>query len=226
MCPLNLDCAFYFVKRGGDRGGGAVRLGMPAGRPRQFDEEQVLDTAIRLFRRDGFDGVGVAAVSREAGIPLQSLYNTFGDKAALYRRAVEHYGQRANDPIISALLDEADPLEALTGFVRGFGRHIGAGAEGGCLFTQVLAASDAERGRGDCDIARAYTERLRRALRKRATEAGAAGRLPACAGTPAELADTLLTLAFGVAVIGRGGLPRPAIRNVVARGLTLLGAGA
>jgi AcrR family transcriptional regulator len=49
-------------------------------RPKEFDEEQVLDAAITVFREHGFEGTSAEMLVRALGIGRQSLYDTFGDK--------------------------------------------------------------------------------------------------------------------------------------------------
>ena len=193
---------------------------MPRGRPPQFNDDDVLDAAAALFKRDGFDAVGVAEVCRCAGLPVQSLYNRFGDKAGLYRAVLDRYGRTANDPQIDALQQEDDALQALQAFVAGWRRHRTAGVDDGCLFTQTLARGH-RGGDGPDATARAYTARLRKALAATVRRAVAAGQLHAKTNA-ATLADGLLTLAFGVAVIGRGGMPASMIDNSIATGHELI----
>ena len=69
-------------------------------RPREFDETTVLDAAIQCFWAKGFEATSVRDLADEMGITGASLYNAFGDKRALYRRALDQYvagslGERA-----------------------------------------------------------------------------------------------------------------------------------
>jgi len=61
------------------------------GRPRSFDMDQALETAIRLFQARGYDAVGVAELVAELGIKPPSFYAAFGSKAGLLERAFERY---------------------------------------------------------------------------------------------------------------------------------------
>ena len=191
---------------------------MVRGRPRSFDEDDVLDTMIEMFVRDGFEGVSISAVCKETGLSLQSLYNTFGDKATLYQRALARYGDKASDPLIQALRATEDPVEALQGFVKSFVAFNDLPDGGGCLFTQSLASAV---GGGPCDgaIARSYARRIRKALKDRAREASEKGLL---VGSPDLIADSLLSASYGAAVVGRGGLPKSVITNLVKETLKLL----
>ena len=61
------------------------------GRPRKFDKNKALDTALRLFWKHGYEGVSISLLSREIGINTPSLYAAFGNKEALFLAAVKHY---------------------------------------------------------------------------------------------------------------------------------------
>lgn len=63
----------------------------PRGRPRAFDRDEALKTAMLLFWRHGYDGVPVAQLATAMGIAPASLYVAFGSKEALYREAVRFY---------------------------------------------------------------------------------------------------------------------------------------
>jgi TetR/AcrR family transcriptional repressor of nem operon len=61
------------------------------GRPRTFDEEQVVRRATELFWTKGYEATSIAELSAELGVHPGSLYRSFGNKEALFQRAVEHY---------------------------------------------------------------------------------------------------------------------------------------
>ena len=44
------------------------------GRPRAFDEEEVLDVAMRLFWDHGFDGTSMSDLTEAMGINRRSVY--------------------------------------------------------------------------------------------------------------------------------------------------------
>ena len=60
-------------------------------RPREFDEVTVLEAAMNCFWAQGFESTSVRDLAEEMGITGASLYNAFGDKRSLYRRALAHY---------------------------------------------------------------------------------------------------------------------------------------
>jgi TetR/AcrR family transcriptional repressor of nem operon len=60
-------------------------------RPREFDEGAVLDAAVLCFWKQGYDATSVRDLVAQTGITAASLYNAFGDKRALYQKALDHY---------------------------------------------------------------------------------------------------------------------------------------
>ncbi len=64
---------------------------MPAGRQREFDEEIALEAAMSAFWANGFSGTSMADLTRAMGINKPSLYAAFGNKEALFVRALTHY---------------------------------------------------------------------------------------------------------------------------------------
>jgi TetR/AcrR family transcriptional regulator, transcriptional repressor for nem operon len=60
-------------------------------RPREFDEGTVLDAAVLCFWKQGYEATSVRDLVAQTGITAASLYNAFGDKRALYQKALDHY---------------------------------------------------------------------------------------------------------------------------------------
>ena len=60
-------------------------------RPREFDEDDVLEAALQCFWARGYDKTSVKDLIDKTGLTAASLYNAFGDKRALYERALENY---------------------------------------------------------------------------------------------------------------------------------------
>ncbi|MFC7396905.1 TetR/AcrR family transcriptional regulator [Chelatococcus sp. GCM10030263] len=60
-------------------------------RPREFDEAAVLAAAVGCFWARGYEGTSVRDLIEQTGVTGASLYNAFGDKRALYQKALDHY---------------------------------------------------------------------------------------------------------------------------------------
>src|SRR5262245_43034519 len=70
---------------------------MQRGRPRNFDEAEALDTALRLFWKHGYEGTSMAMLTEAIGVNVASLYSAFGNKEELFVQCVERYGQLNGD---------------------------------------------------------------------------------------------------------------------------------
>src|SRR3982751_3383022 len=79
--------------------------GRVAGRPRSFDEDQVLDQIMMLFWKKGYEATGLADLEQATGLGRQSLYGAFGDKRTLFLRIVDRYFQRVLEPYVVHVLD-------------------------------------------------------------------------------------------------------------------------
>jgi TetR/AcrR family transcriptional repressor of nem operon len=60
-------------------------------RPREFDEGAALNAAVLCFWKQGYEATSVRDLVAQTGITATSLYNAFGDKRALYQKALDHY---------------------------------------------------------------------------------------------------------------------------------------
>src|SRR3990170_7485783 len=61
------------------------------GRPRAFDADQVLDRALQVFWRKGYEGATLCDLTKAMGINPPSLYAAFGNKEGLFRKALDRY---------------------------------------------------------------------------------------------------------------------------------------
>ncbi len=58
------------------------------GRPREFDENAVLDKALNIFWKNGYSATSLDELCTATGLNRPSLYSAFGDKKSLYRRVL------------------------------------------------------------------------------------------------------------------------------------------
>ncbi|MFS2005469.1 TetR/AcrR family transcriptional regulator [Duganella sp. CT11-25] len=73
------------------------------GRHREYDVEKVLDAALCVFWRKGYEGASYADLTEAAGVERPALYSAFGNKEALFRRVLERYAERYMTHIPEAL---------------------------------------------------------------------------------------------------------------------------
>ena len=73
------------------------------GRHREFDVEKALDAALCVFWRKGYEGASYADLTAAAGVERPALYAAFGNKEALFQKALARYYERFMDYIPAAL---------------------------------------------------------------------------------------------------------------------------
>ena len=61
------------------------------GRPREFDEQEVLDRALGAFWTHGYEATSMADLTQAMGLAKGSIYKGFGDKRSLLLRALDAY---------------------------------------------------------------------------------------------------------------------------------------
>ena len=76
----------------------------PRGRPRSFDETGALEKATQVFWSKGYDGVTIDDLVEGMGVGRPSLYAVFGDKRAIFLRALKAYAERKGAAAAKALL--------------------------------------------------------------------------------------------------------------------------
>ncbi|WP_280194396.1 TetR/AcrR family transcriptional regulator, partial [Nocardia farcinica] len=70
------------------------------GRPRGFDEDEVIAAAARLFAERAYDGVSVDDLVNHLGVHRNSLYKVFGSKRGLYLAALRWYVEHRLRPAV------------------------------------------------------------------------------------------------------------------------------
>jgi AcrR family transcriptional regulator len=73
------------------------------GRPRAFDVEKALHSAMQVFWRKGYLGTSLSDLTNAMGINRPSLYAAFGNKKSLFRKALNHYAKGPSSYLSEAL---------------------------------------------------------------------------------------------------------------------------
>ena len=88
------------------------------GRPRKFDETGALEKATQVFWSKGYDGVTIDDLVAGMGVGRPSLYAVFGDKRAIFMRALKIYAERKGARAKKALLSPQSLRDSIASFLR------------------------------------------------------------------------------------------------------------
>ncbi|MCB9685022.1 MAG: TetR/AcrR family transcriptional regulator [Alphaproteobacteria bacterium] len=173
------------------------------GRPRSYDPDEALDAAIDVFWTHGYDAATLDQLSQAMGMGRPSLYGAFGDKQALFERAVRRFGERMATRAGRAL--SAPRIEDAVRAVLLEVIEVYGGSGRGCLVFGVAPARAVDDPSVREMLASTITS-LDTALRARLDRAVADGELPAGTDTAAR-ARLLAATIHSLSVRARAGLP-------------------
>lgn len=106
-------------------------------RPREFDEDKVIQKAMAIFLERGYDATSIRDLEKATGLSRISIYNTFGDKEGLFLRALDLYHSNATrlfEKIAQGGLEDIDRF--FEWFARPF--HPDASNQSGCLMVNTI----------------------------------------------------------------------------------------
>jgi TetR/AcrR family transcriptional regulator, transcriptional repressor for nem operon len=142
-------------------------------RAKEFDPERALAKAMRVFWRLGYEKSSTEILIKEMGIAKQSLYDTFGDKRALYLKALAYYRDQTNSRMRRMFEETASAKEGFAKLLFSLASETREQHARGCL----LLSANLQRDTSDAVIAEflqdnqerveaIFVEALRRAQRQ------------------------------------------------------------
>jgi AcrR family transcriptional regulator len=189
------------------------KSGVPIGRPRAFDIEKALEQALQVFWHKGYEGTSLSDLTEAMGINRPSLYAAFGNKEALFRKALDRYidgpagyfRKALEEPTARAVAERLlrEAVDLLTD----------PRSPGGCLIVQgaLSCGESADHIRQELASRRAAGEA---ALRQRLKRAKSESDLPVDSD-PADLARFLATVIHGMSVEAASGASRSELLGVI-----------
>jgi TetR/AcrR family transcriptional repressor of nem operon len=190
-------------------------------RPRGFDETVALDAAIECFRRRGYEATSVRDLTDCMGIGPTSLYNSFGDKRALFIKALERYVDCSVRARLARLESSLPPKQAVRTLIEDVvERSLTDRTRGGCLLINSaleIAPHDAEVG---AEIAKRLGE-IEGFFRRSISAAQSSGTVPRKLNS-SDFARLLLSVLLGIRVLARSKPERTLLEGVARPALSLL----
>jgi TetR/AcrR family transcriptional regulator, transcriptional repressor for nem operon len=191
-------------------------------RPRTFDEDDVVAAARDAFWRGGYTGTSLEELTTATGLGKGSLYGAFGDKHALFLRALDEYCETATAATREQLRGPVDgAYQRLVAYIRALvASNVADTARLGCLMAKSaaeLAGSDAEvRDKVAAALTGMHTE-----LAHTIGDAQREGTISSAAD-PDQLASLLLTVLRGMEALHKSGVEDRIVTGAVDQMLRLL----
>jgi AcrR family transcriptional regulator len=154
--------------------------------------DQLIDTALELFNRDGYRATGIDKILAESGVAKMTLYNHFGSKDELILAALERRDARWRDWFRHAVERRAEtPRGRLLAVFDALEEWFAQADFQGCMFMRA-ASEYGDRGDPIHAVAAEHQRLLLAELRDLAAGAGAR--------RPAKLAREILLLVMGAII--------------------------
>ncbi len=189
-------------------------------REKQFDDAAVLESAADVFAAHGYQGTSLTMLLEATGLGKQSLYNSFGDKRALYLKAVECATARYA-AVQTAMQRAADGRAAVQTF---FDHLLGNCASRDPAKKSCIVSAGLLEGMEDEVIVQRLREKWlgTQELLRASIERGQKDRSIRNPAPSAELADLLLTVVGGLRVSARADFGCERLRRTVALAIAVL----
>lgn len=190
-------------------------------RPREFEEKAVLDAAVQRFWARGYEATSMRDLAAAMGMTGASLYNAFGDKRTLYRRALDHYVESSVGDRILRIEGNVPPRAAITAFFDEIiERSLNDPQRKGCMLVNSaleLAPHDPEFGRAISEVTLRIEAFFQRCVTAGQQDGTVTRALPA-----EDLARHLLALLFGLRSLSRVRPERALLEGMLRPAHTLL----
>ena len=194
---------------------------MTAGRKRAFDEGEALNQAIKVFWQNGYSNTSLIDLTTAMGINKPSLYAAFGNKEALFLKALDCYlEQHATKPFLELYKENTPLKERMHQYLLAVvSLTCDDTLPGGCMMSQCAgdAAADALPAKASEKITTSFEQMTAQMVAFFADEQ-AQGNI-SDDRSPEGLVDYLTILQMGIATSAKQGASQLALEGVVAQAL-------
>src|SRR5258707_2509887 len=183
-------------------------------RPKEFNQERVVKKVIRVFTQQGFAAPSTDELMRAMDVGRQSMYDTFGDKRALFLKALEMYVTESVHSITVELERPGSALAAVQNALVTFAQRKDLSSAEGCMGLNAIS----EFGQRDADVTRITrnaARRQRQTLVRVLTRAKKQREIRSDADLD-SMADFFESTLAGIRMAAKACKSRQALRNIAA----------
>ncbi len=181
-------------------------------RPKEFDREEALGRALDLFWEKGYEATSIQDLVERTGVQRQSLYDTFGDKHALYLAALQRYAEGADAWASRIAKPPASPLAHLKETFMGVAEESAESCRGCMVMNAAAELGGQDRAVDAC--VQTNLAKMEQGVATLIRLAQKAGEVPKRV-SPTGAARTLVTLLWGMRAMAKSHPDRGWLRSVV-----------
>ncbi|MEK5056873.1 TetR/AcrR family transcriptional regulator [Paenibacillus shunpengii] len=188
-------------------------------RNKEFEENVVLDKAMKLFWEQGYEKTSMSDLVEHMGIHRRSIYDTFGDKHSLFLKAMDRFHNKVDAGLTGKVKRSDTATEALQ-LIFDYMIYGEEDSPSGCL----MVNSAVELAMRDADVDSKSTEsfKISEQLLKDIIIWGQRNGEFSTANNADELAEHLHTVCVGLRVMTRTSMPKEKLHRIAEVSLKLL----
>jgi TetR/AcrR family transcriptional repressor of nem operon len=183
-------------------------------RKKGFDEIEVLDKAMHLFWRKGYNATSIQDLVDALGVNRASIYATWGDKHQLFLSALQRYRQNASSWLLNEIRTEPSALVIIERFLNfTIDSVIHDNDKRGCF----ILNSSTELSNSDSDVDAIVLENrqtMEKVLTELIKEGQADGEINK-AHSPESMGRYIFSTVNGLKVLGMGQISEAELKEVV-----------
>lgn len=188
------------------------------GRSKEFEENEVLQKAMELFWRQGYEHTSLNDLVEHMGIHRRSLYDTFGDKHTLFLKVLDCYKETVRTKLENRVLNAKSSKEAIQWI---FDAAIDSCNENqGCLFVNSATELTPRDKEIDETLKEVFNqeERFIENLIQKGRESGEFSSVQ----EPHALAENLINSLIGIRVLARTSMDKEKLKHMANFSLQML----
>ena len=190
-------------------------------RTKEFNEAKVLESAMRVFCENGYEGTSLQDLEQAMGLNRTSIYNAFGNKRSIFNKVLACYVEAGRQCWVAVLAEAPSAKKGIENMLnKAVDKHFDKENSGGCLVT----LSALEKSQHD-QLSQKMVEQAMHAFQdmilvrlKTAKKEGEFKSDFDAAGT----ATAITSIFSGFMVLGKANFSKSAMRKAVQASLTLL----